>query len=486
MRPIASPVRDPRQPKAQPPIPARTRPFLLAALYVVGATAVAEALFRIFGFTRLSPVFLASVLLAATTLGARPAFLAAALAFATYNFYIVEPRFTFAFDSPEEILTLLLFLGVAFLTGGLAGRVKDEATRARARARTMGALFEASRGFSSTDSEEALRHHLAEQLAKAVKGVAEVVDDTRAYSSVAAPTAPGIEAEWSSRPLVANGVDLGLARWRAAEPTEAAGAEVEPLVQVLVDLGAAAIARSRLAAENAEIEQLARTEKLRTALLASVSHDFRTPLTAILTSATSLRAYGERFDARERDDLLSTIQEEAERINGHVANLLSFMKLESGAFQVEPHPLSINDVLGRLLKRYQPRGGGRVLQLELGRTGLHALGDFFLLEQALSNVLENAIRYSPTGSTIQLAASRTEDQVMIDVVDAGPGVPDGAEEEIFAKFYRVPGVFHHQGTGLGLSIARGMIEAMGGQIFATNRIDGTSGLRVRVNLPAAE
>jgi two-component system sensor histidine kinase KdpD len=462
-----------------------SRRYLAALFYVAVAVMIAETLYRLLGYTRLSPVFLAPILVSAVTMGARPALFAGGLSFVLYNFYVVEPRFTFSLDSPQEFLTLAMFLSVALLTGGLAGRVRDEGVRSKARARTMGALFEASRQLSATDQEDALRNHLAEQIAAAARGEAEVVYQDRVWRAVAEPVRP--DAEWMSRPLLADGVDMGRARWRSADSPDPGATEVQGLVQVLVDVGAAAIARSRLAWEKGQIETVARTERLRTALLSSISHDFRTPLTAILTSISSLREFGERFEPGVRDDLMSTIEEEAERLNRYVANLLSITKLESGALDVESGPAPVAELLDRLVRRQRSRAGARTIGLLLDDKQLCARGDAFLLEQALANVLENALRYSPDGSVVEVRASGRDGRVQIEIIDQGPGVAPAERERIFEKFYRAQGApGQPPGTGLGLSIARGMIEAMDGRIDADSRADGAAGLRVTVNLPAMD
>ena len=458
--------------------------FLLALCYVGVAVLIAEGLYRFYGFTRLSPIFLAPILVSAVTLGTRPAFAAAALSFTIYNFYVVEPRFTFSLDSPQEYLTLAMFLAVALLTGGLAGRVRDAAVESQARARTLGSLFEASRQLSTTDQEDALRAHLAEHIAAAAKGEAEIVYQDRVWSAAAEPVPDS--AQWVSRPLITDGVEIGRARWRSAGLPARGAAEVQALVQVLVDVGAGAIARSRLAWEKGQIETVARTEQLRTALLSSISHDFRTPLTAILTSISSLREFGDRFDPGVRDDLMSTIEEEADRLNRYVANLLSITKLESGALDVVAIPTPLGELLGRLVKRQRTRAGDRTIVLKL-EPGLCVRGDAFLLEQALANVVENAVRYSPAGSTVAVRAYAVGERIGIEVTDQGPGVPEAERERIFEKFYRVQGQGGGQpGTGLGLSIARGMIEAMDGSIVASVRNDGRPGLQVTVELPRAK
>lgn len=242
-----------------------------------------------------------------------------------------------------------------------------------------------------------------------------------------------------------------------------------------------------MAWEKGQIETVARTERLRTALLSSISHDFRTPLTAILTSISSLREFGDRFEPGVRDDLMSTIEEEAERLNRYVANLLSMTKLESGALDVVSGPAPVAELLDRLVKRHRTRAGARTIALTVEDKRLCARGDVFLLEQALDNVLENALRYSPDGSLVEVRAGGREGRVRVEITDQGPGVAPPERERIFEKFYRAQGALGQpSGTGLGLSIARGMIEAMDGRIEAGMRLDGAPGLRVTVDLTAMD
>jgi len=464
----------------------RLRPYGAALLFTLAATGVSELLYRTFDTTRLSMVFLAGVLATAVSQGAYPGYFAALLAFAIYNVYLVEPRFTFRFASPEDVLVLVVFLGVAMLTGGLAGRLRDEAQRNLARARATGALFEASRQLSSADDEEAIRQLVVEQMAAAAKGEAAMVDGSvtwrfpRADDPLASPAAtpdfsqPG----WRVRALVADGAALGVAAWRSAEGEP--DADSERLIQVLADLGAAAVLRARLSVERSEIAAAARTEQLRNALLSSISHDLRTPLAAILASASSLKTFGAQFAPDVRDDLVTTIEEEAERLNRFVANLLSMTKLESGALALESQAFSPAEVVNRAADRLG-RLGALVTRSLDGAAMIE--GDPILLDQVLGNVLENAARYGQ-GGAILVQVRELGAAVLIEVADQGGGVPEADLERIFEKFYRsAPSAGASQGTGLGLSIARGLVEAMGGTIQAAGRSDGTPGLVVSMIFP---
>lgn len=481
------------------------RRYLAAMLVVAASTGVAEMLFRTLETTRLSMIFLAGVLIAAVWLGSGPAYFAAGLAFVIYNFYLCEPRFTLVFAGPEDVIVLTVFLVVAMLTGGLAGRVRDEARRAQARARATAALLEASREFAASADEADVREGLARRLGEAAKGEAaiwrdgalvlshdEVAAPLHVLAQVAemaerAPTATPLTLEaaaWRARPMRSAGVLLGVAAWRPSDTEPMAPEEVQ-LVNVLIDLGATAIARARLAASQAETQALARTEQLRNALLSSISHDLRTPLAAILASASSLKEFGDRFSPEVRADLTDTIQEEAERLNLFVANLLNMTRLEGGGLQPRATAFNVVEVVDQLLTRMERRRGGRALQRRIA-PGVHtAMGDPVLFEQALGNVVENAIRFTANDSTVTVSLG-DGDGVRVEVCDEGPGVPEADLERIFEKFFRSAGARDSTGgTGLGLSIARGLVEATGGSVRARLRPDGP-GLIVALDLPRAE
>lgn len=487
-------------------MPARMRPlwrYSAAFGIVLVSTGLSEILYRLTESSRLSLVFLSGVLLTAYTLGSGPAYFAALLAFAVYNFYLVDPRFTVTMGSADDLLTLVVFLGVAMLTGNLTGRVRDEAAKARARAQTTAALFDATRDFSASGDEQIIRQRLAAHLAAAARGPAFVRGDgglvaapadlaisaevTRAAEAAAGAGAAGeIETRsvegWSLRPLVAGDAPLGVAAWRPAHAW-AAQPDQQPLFEILVDVGAAAIARARLAAAGAEAEARLRTEHLRDALLSSISHDLRTPLAAIVASASSLHEFGDTFDAPTRRDLAGTIQEAADRLNLYVGNLLNMTKLEAGALAVQSAPFSVGEVAERVARRHA-LAGTHPLRVTAAPGLPEALGDPVLFEQALGNVVENALRHTPRGAPIELACEIKDDWVAVRVSDHGPGVAPANLARIFDKFFRAEGV-KASGAGLGLSITRGLIEGMGGRVKARNRKGKDAGLTVTLELPLA-
>lgn len=485
---------------------ARLAPLVryLGAVAIVGATTgVAQILFHYTGDTRLSLVFLAGILVTASLLGTGPAYFAAGASFLIYNFYLASPRFAIAIQSPEDMLTLLMFTVSAALTSNLAGRVRDLVSHERARADTTSALYAATREFSASSDEQFIRTSLVRHVAHLAGGMALVREGLRTDSapsdlaigrdlalelnacqrasrSMVATCIEGPD-NWVLRPLRVGASQFGVAAWRpVGGPLKA---EEVKLLEILVDAGATAIARARLAAAKVEAETRARTEDLRNALLSSISHDLRTPLAAIMVSAGSLRRYGRSLDEATRDDLAVNIEEEATRLDDFVANLLSMARLESGELSVRKAPFDVWEVIDRTVARRNT--GDRRVAVDVPDAFGRGVGDPQLFEQALGNVVENALRYTSQADAVTVSARRQDDLILVEVLDEGQGVAAGDLPRIFEKFYRAEATHKLPGTGLGLAIARGLLEGMGGTIAAANRDDGRSGLRVTLQVPIA-
>jgi two-component system sensor histidine kinase KdpD len=475
-------------------------PYIAALAVVAASSTLAYLVFSLTGNANLSPIFLGGVLIIAYLFGSVPAYFAAGLAFLIYDFFLVEPRFTLTFTA-SDICTLVGFLAVAMLTGRLTGRVKDEARRAEARAGATQALFAATRTFSGSSDEEFIRDQLARRLSIAAKGQAFLSNGPtliccppdlsvppgaistahrleHADPGVATETVPIVE--WRLRPLVADGAVLGVVGWKTRRDAN----RDDDLVAILADVGAAAIARARLAAGKSEAEARARTEDLRNALLSSISHDLRTPLAAIMASASSLSEFGESFDAPTRKDLAANIQQGAERLDSFVANLLNMTRLESGALTVQRVAFSAPEIIERVISRHC-WSSERPVRMSIAPDLPEALGDPVLFERAFWNVFENAVRYAPDARAISIGARSDGDELDIRVEDEGPGLPETDLTRIFDKFFRSSATAHVPGTGLGLSITKGLIEGMGGEVGARLRDDGKTGLVVSLKVPAA-
>lgn len=476
------------------------RPHLAAIAIVLCATVLAAVFFE-YLTARVSMILLAGVLITGLQLGTKPAIGSALLSSVAYGFFLAASNAPRGLQSPGDIVALSVFLIVSMPTGTLAGRARDARLRDREQGRATEALFQASSALSASVEEDEIRDALAARIGDAAGGAAFVFEQGSVWPSPGAVVpahklfedaqtalaAGGCDrsirlGEWQARVMYAGGHQLGMALWQSgtsADPTR------RDLITVLVDLGAAAVARARLAVERAEVEGLARNQQLLSTLLTSISHDFRTPLAAILASASSLRTYGSTFPRNVSDDLLATIEEEAERLNRFVANLLNMTKLESGVFKHDIQVIDVAEVLHQLAAQIEKGAGPDTRLLVDIRDGHRVRTDPLLFEQALRNVIDNAVRFSPSGASVRIGARAADDLVHIEIVDSGPGVEDGEASRIFDKFFRSAKAVPGSGTGLGLAITRGLIEALGGKVSAANLQPPEHGLQVTISMPLA-
>ncbi|HTX48293.1 MAG TPA: sensor histidine kinase KdpD [Caulobacteraceae bacterium] len=489
--------------------PGAWRAYLPGVAYIAVATLVAWYLDRTFRASDLGMIFLAAVLTAAVLQGLRPALLAAGLAFLVYNYLFLEPRYSFVIGSPTDVLTLFVFLAVAMVTGFLAGRVRDQQQATARRAAAITTLLGASRRLSAAAKKLDAATALAEQLSAATgaKGVILLPSDGEIAPAAAAPEMPSLStqdmaaarwawehgeaagagtgtlpaASWTFHPLQGISKRVGVA---GAEAHGVGDAEGERFVLSLLDQGAIALERAELAAEASEADALRRSERLRTALLNSISHDLRTPLSGVLGAATTLLEYGKSLDRPVQEDLLESIRDEAERLNRYVGNLLDMTRLEGGGVAPRTQSTDTRDVVTAAAERVARRLGKRELARDFPPTLSTVPADPALLEQALVNILENAIAYSPDGSRIEAAVFEDERNVVISVEDEGRGIPTAQLQQVFEKFQRLEEASDRgKGTGLGLAIAKGFVDAMGGRIAAASPIHQGRGTRILISLP---
>ena len=461
---------------------------------------VAGALESYLGVRAPSMTFLCSVIVAAIWLGRRAALTTALFAFFIYNFYLTEPRNTFGFAGLEDVFTLLIFVGTALLLGGLAGHLHDERERAREQARLFSGLFGVSRAMAACASKQSA----LETLALGVRQVAgndaavfhldagspygeapppHVADAARALLNGADDRDHDVGAAdgWRLQALRTGANRIAVLAWKP--PQGGAGGVHEIAVRLLMELTLSAIERLQNLERQVEIDALAATEKLRTALMSSISHDFRTPLSTILTSASSLQAYGEQFSAGTRADLLTSIQEEAERLNRFVSNILNMTRLDAGVVAPREEWTDPLEIVDNVEARVNKRLGRRRLEIVAPAAAPSIRVDGLLLEQALLNVVENALVHTPPDCVIRLGADYGERRLRLWVEDDGPGVTAEELPKIFDKFHRAARSQNSHGAGLGLAISKGFVEAMNGEIKAVSPVRAAGGLRVEFHFP---
>jgi two-component system sensor histidine kinase KdpD len=487
----------------------------VASLAVAATVGVGVVIDFWLNIPNMAVIFLPAVMVCAIWLGLPSAIAAAVLSFFACDYFFVAPRYAFTVTEPQEFIELLVSLVVAIVTGMLASRMREQSHAMRRRAETAQSLFDFSRKLSAATSEDDILWATTTQVQKAMEARC-VVILTPDEGQLA------IAASWPPLDQLDVGED-GAARW-ALEKEEASGwrtgtlpnirfqfrplatprgvvavCGVEPkrrdepftgqeerMLTALLQQTAIAIDRSRLVDDSIKSAALEENERLRMTLLASLSHDLRTPLASITAAITSLRRLGERMPPDDRRDLMASIEEEAARLGRFIANLLDMSRIEAGGLTPR-HDLvdvgtTIRDAVERIRKTYPAQRTAVSVAPELPPI----YGDANLLGQVLFNLLDNAHKYGgPNGAIVHARHEGAE--VVITVTDEGPGVKPSELERIFEKFYRGGRADGRKaGTGLGLSICRGLVQAMGGEIVAQSPAIRRRGTRIVMRFPALE
>lgn len=464
------------------------------------------------GLASVAMTFLTAVLVSAVVYGLWPALFASFVSVLAYNFFFLPPLYTFTIADPENVVALFFFGVVAVIASNLTARVRAQAIVARQRARTTEELYQFSRKLASAANLDDLLWATVHQIALMLKVRVVVLlpEDGTVAVRAGYPPEDTLDAAdlaaakwcWEKNHAAGRGSDtlpgakrlfipmntgrgaVGVVGIDNDEPGPILTPDQLRLLNALSDQAALAIERVNLVEDVDRARLVAETDRLRAALLTSISHDLRTPLSSILGSATSLTTHGEELDTQTRLDLTHNIQDEAERLNRFIGNLLDMTRLESGPLRLNTGPVELSDAIGSALRRARKILAAHRTHVVL-QPGLPMLDvDEVLFEQVLFNLLDNASKYAPVGSLITIRAWRANGHVCLQVLDEGPGIPPIDLERIFDKFYRVDtGDRRRVGTGLGLAICRGFVEAMHGTITASNRSD-RSGAVFTVTLPA--
>ncbi len=474
----------------------RTAPwdaYARSAAVVVAATAVAWLMFNRLAPVNIVMVYLLGVVFVAARYGRGPATLASVLSVAAFDFCFVPPYLSFAVSDTQYLVTFAVMLTVALLISGLTDRVRQQAEVARAHERRTAALYAMGREFAGAASLNLLTTVAARHIGAVFESEATVLlpNDRQQF---APPDGVPIESEavlWAYEhdqpagahtdtlaaaaatylPLVGGGRTVGVLRVRVKLPERLTDPEQFQLLETFASQTALAIERLQLAREAAAARLQAETEQMRSTLLSSVSHDLRTPL-AVIAGITSSLLVGPPAPEAERRAALEAVYSEAGRLNRLVGNLLEMTRLESGTIQVHKEWQPLEEVVGAAVGRLDRQLVDRPLRIDLAPDLSLVPLDAVLIEQVLINLLDNALRYTPAGSPLDLSARRDGGGVSVELADRGAGLPPGEEERVFEKFYRVAGAGGTGGAGLGLAICRGMIAAHGGRIEAVSRPSG--------------
>ena len=445
------------------PYRSRTRTWLALGLGVAGLVALTLGLNGNRGpasLTTAALLYLVPVVVVAVVGGVWPALAAAVASDALLNWFFVPPYHTFTVESRENVLALLIYVLVAVsvsLAVDLAARQRAAAVRSGLEARLLARITAAP---VADQSLTRLLGHIRDTFGMRAVALVEG-DETVAGVGSADAAEPALEVEAADGlRLVAHGPELF--------------GEDRRLLARLAAGAARTLEAQRLARRAAEAEQLAEVDRLRTAILAAVGHDLRTPLASIKAAASSLRAPDVEFSPEDRDELLATVEESADRLDDLVENLLAMSRLQAGVLSVQARPVAMDEVVARAVPRSPVR-------LAVGDDLPLVRADPGLLERVVANLVSNAVRVSGSVTVDAVAAPSTVD---LRVTDHGPGVPAEDRERMFAPFQRLGDRTADGGLGLGLAIARGFTEAMGGRLTPADTPGG--GLTMTVTLPRAD
>ncbi len=468
-----------------------------------------------FGIENVDLVFLTAVVSVAVRYGLWPSLLASVAASLCYNFFFLPPVYTFTITDPTNVAAFFFFMLIAILVSNVAARVRTQAVAAIGRVRTTESLYAFSRKLAGTATLDDVLWATAYQTALMLRVRVVLLLPEDGVLTVKAGYPPEDQLDkadlaaanwaWSNDRPAGRGSDtlpgakrLFLPMRTGRGPIGVIGIDDDKtgplltpdqrrLLDALVDQGALAIERVLLVEDMDRVKRTVESDRLRSALLTSISHDLKTPLASVLGAASTMRDLESGLSDTQKRDLLATVIDESERLNRFIANLLDMTKLESGAIVPNTALHDVGEIVGSALRR-----AGKILvrhkvSLELAADLPMLELDAVLFEQVLFNLLDNAAKYSPADTTISIRSQRDRSEVTLQVIDEGEGIPPAELDSVFDKFYRAQKGDHvRPGTGLGLAISRGFVEAMHGTILAANRTDRSGAvLTIRLPIPAA-
>jgi two-component system, OmpR family, sensor histidine kinase KdpD len=481
---------------------------------VVVATLAGEFLHNYFSPTTISMLYLLSVVLTAYFWGLGPSIFVSVLGVLAFDFFHIPPYLNFRVADTQYIFTFLALVLVGVIISYLATRVRQQTESARRREHQTAALYSLGRDLAVSNDLDSYINAITKRAKETFGHDTVIYLPDRENTNILKPYSGNLKtptdenelaaAIWSfqHQKIVGHGTDTlpnakdrylplvtarGMVGVIAISALDTAGemtVEQERLLEAYADLAAVAIESMLLAGEVQKTQVLRNTEKLQTALINAVSHDLRTPLVSVIGVLSSLQEKGMRLDDDARINLIQVAREEAERLNHLITNLLDVSRIEAGAIKISRQPSDIQDLVGAALEQLGSRLGTRPVNLEIPADLPYLSVDFGLIVQTLVNIMDNALKYSPEGSPLDIKARQYNGEMLIEIADRGIGIPTQDLAHIFDKFYRIQRPDNVAGTGLGLSICKGIIEAHGGRIAAENRPG--RGTIIRITLPILE
>lgn len=411
-------------------------------------------------------VYLLPVLISTTLWGLGAGVLASVCAFLGFNYFFIRPLYTLTVHQSQDILALVIFLTVAIVISQLIGRIQSSLVAVREQEHLVSELYEFSTSLATLRDIDEIRQRLADNLRTTLQAKTCQVILNEETSSLGEDKT----SQTYTIPLETDRGKLGEIRlWRDYDlsPSE------EQLAKAFAGQGAVALERATLAQSETRAKILEESDRLKSALLSSVSHDLRTPLVTIKAAATSLHSGEIDWHSQAREELLSALEDEADRLNDIVSNLLNMSRIEAGALHLQKEWNVLAEIVDNTVGRLKRATQHHRLEIDVSEDLPMIQVDVVLLQQVLINLLDNSTKYAPAGTVIRISAHEEgATALLVEIINQGPPVPEEHLQGIFDRFHRVTAADRIPGTGLGLSICKGIIEAHGGRIWAENRADG--------------
>ncbi len=450
--------------------------FLLAPGVVALGTLALLPLRGFFSPAVVAMLYLVTVIVSAVFGGRLAGITASVLSFLCFNYLFIQPYYSLTVQHPQDVVIMVVMLGVAVLFSGLMVRAQARLEEVQARERQAVQLYALSTALTGQidppDIAATLAGRLAELFQAALVEVELTLPDAPVLARAPQGAVPRYEPPAVSEPLVSLKGRLGEARlWGVKTPLSP---EEDRLLRTFASQSALALERAMLAASDRRARVLEESDRLKTAILSSVSHELRTPLATIQAAATSLFNPNVELEPEARAELQSLLLEETEHLTQLVGNLLNMSRLEAGALKLDREWSSLAEIAGAAARRLQRFTRRHNLQIDISEDLPLVAVDPVLMEQVFINLIGNSLKFTPPGKEIWVSAEEEKNAVRVAVRNQGPPIPEAYLEHIFEKFYPIPAQESMRGTGLGLSICKGIIEAHEGRIWAENLANGVA------------
>jgi two-component system sensor histidine kinase KdpD len=445
---------------------------LAALLCIVLTTFLLKLLEPFLEIQLIALLFLLPVMISTVLWGLTPGVLAGFLAFLAFNYYFIPPYYTLQVHKNQDLITLIIFLIVAVVMSQLIGRAREGVRLARSRESEATRMYELISALASLQDTASIAQALADHTLETFdyELVEVLIDDGKGLPpfSASAPS-PALSAAAPSLRLplkTARGQEGELRLWREHSDLSS---EERRLLEAYTSQAALSLERIRLAKSENKARVLEESDRLKSSLLNSVSHELRSPLAAIKASVSSLRSGAVDWDIAARQELLAMIEEETDQLNLLVGNLLDMSRIESGALKPQIRWNSIGEIAMGVVTKMGKQLQGYHLEIDFPPDLPLVPTDYVMIGQVFTNLISNSVKYAPVDTAIDLMANKESDFLHVQVINQSPPVPAEHLERIFDKFYRITAADRITGTGLGLSICKGIIEAHGGKIWAENQ-----------------